>query len=113
MIREMSLVASGFIHSRQDNIWDTGMLVIAMRIVAIMQVCVCLCLLSLRIPKKNPDWYAKYNPELEIGVECCSELSISFHYAKGEIMQKLHNYMYSCASKPSKPVDRNRKEYQV
>lgn len=61
-----------------------------------------------RIPPKTPDWYAKYNPELKVGVECCSELSISFHYAKGDIMQKLHNYMYHCDKKPKTPVDRTK-----
>ncbi|CAM9386478.1 unnamed protein product, partial [Ectocarpus fasciculatus] len=50
--------------------------------------------LAYRIPPKTPDWYAKYNPELKVGVECCSELSVSFHYAKGDVMRKLHNYMY-------------------
>jgi glycoprotein-N-acetylgalactosamine 3-beta-galactosyltransferase len=36
--------------------------------------------LTYRIPPKNPDWYAKYNPNLKIGFECCSAESISFHY---------------------------------
>mmetsp|Transcript_9694 Transcript_9694/g.16078 ORF Transcript_9694/g.16078 Transcript_9694/m.16078 type:complete len:955 (+) Transcript_9694:76-2940(+) len=54
--------------------------------------------LTYQIPK-NPDWYAKYNPELKVGLECCSANSVSFHYAKGDFMQKLNNYIYHCPSK--------------
>ena len=36
--------------------------------------------LNYRIPPRQPDWYAKYNPTLKVGYECCSEDSISFHY---------------------------------
>ena len=38
--------------------------------------------LTYRIPPNNPDWYAKYNPELKVGFDCCSDKSISFHYVK-------------------------------
>lgn len=37
--------------------------------------------LAYRIPA-TPDWYAKYNPNLKLGFECCSQDSISFHYVK-------------------------------
>jgi len=36
--------------------------------------------LTYRIPPVTPDWYAKYNPELKIGLDCCSNESVSFHY---------------------------------
>jgi hypothetical protein len=54
--------------------------------------------LTYRIPR-NPDWYAKYNPDLKVGLECCSANSVSFHYAKGEFMDRLYNYIYMCPSK--------------
>jgi hypothetical protein len=54
--------------------------------------------LEYRIPTK-PDWYAKYNPELKVGYECCSADSISFHYVKSDIMGRLHNYVYGCNNK--------------
>lgn len=54
--------------------------------------------LTYRIPK-NPDWYAKYNPDLKVGLECCSSNSVSFHYSKGQFMEKLNNYIYHCPSK--------------
>ena len=40
--------------------------------------------------------YVKYNPELSFGFDCCSDRSISFHYAKAETMKNLHTYIYLC-----------------
>jgi len=46
------------------------------------------------------DWYVKYNPELKVGAECCSDRSVSFHYIGAELMRKLHAYVYHCPKKP-------------
>jgi glycoprotein-N-acetylgalactosamine 3-beta-galactosyltransferase len=54
--------------------------------------------LEYRIPK-NPDWYAKYNPDLKVGYECCSEDSISFHYIPEKKMYEMYNYLYHCENK--------------
>lgn len=54
--------------------------------------------LQYRIPK-NPDWYAKYNPDLKIGYECCSSESISFHYLPEKSLYKMHNFLYHCSNK--------------
>ena len=55
--------------------------------------------LTYRIPPKNPDWYAKYNPDLKVGMECCSEDSISFHYIPEQKLYQLYNYLYHCEQK--------------
>eukprot|EP01032_Pedospumella_encystans_P012567 gene12567-14533_t len=55
--------------------------------------------LSYRIPLREPDWYAKYNPELKTGFDCCSDESISFHYVKEPLMYRLYNYVYHCDAK--------------
>lgn len=55
--------------------------------------------LTYRIPEKNPDWYAKYNPDLKLGYECCSEGSISFHYCPAQLMYTLYDYVYHCDHK--------------
>jgi len=57
--------------------------------------------LTYRIPP-NPDWYAKYNPDLKLGYECCSTDSISFHYLKEQSLYELYSYVYHC--KKEKPV---------
>lgn len=54
--------------------------------------------LTYRIPK-NPDWYAKYNPYLKVGYDCCSEGSVSFHYVPEKLMYKLYNFLYHCEHK--------------
>jgi glycoprotein-N-acetylgalactosamine 3-beta-galactosyltransferase len=38
--------------------------------------------LEYRAPPDGNDWYVQYNPELKFGYECCSDKSVSFHYAK-------------------------------
>jgi len=56
--------------------------------------------LHYRIPK-NPDWYAKYSLELKTGYECCSIDAISFHYVKGDLMQRLYALLYGLCPLPS------------
>jgi hypothetical protein len=65
--------------------------------------------------------YKLYNPDLKLGLECCAQDSVSFHYAKvvtattallmppscpsllslvkAPFMQKLHSYLYHCPAK--------------
>ena len=57
--------------------------------------------LTYGLPTLNPnDWYVKYNPELKLGLECCSEKSVSFHYIGAQLMKQLHAYTYHCPTKP-------------
>jgi glycoprotein-N-acetylgalactosamine 3-beta-galactosyltransferase len=53
-------------------------------------------------PKKNPesDWYIKYTIDLKFGMDCCSEESLSFHYVKPDLMQKLYRFVYGLCSDP-------------
>jgi glycoprotein-N-acetylgalactosamine 3-beta-galactosyltransferase len=55
--------------------------------------------LTYKIPPKSPDWYAKYNPDLTLGYDCCSDHSISFHYVPHDLMRQMYNYVYLCTDK--------------
>lgn len=62
--------------------------------------------LTYRKPQNNPesDWYVKYNPELKIGFDCCSDTSISFHYAKDDVLKNLAAYVYHCDKKDAASI---------
>ena len=55
--------------------------------------------LTYRIPPNTPDWYAKYNPNLTLGYECCSDESISFHYVPHDLMRTMYEYVHLCNNK--------------
>jgi glycoprotein-N-acetylgalactosamine 3-beta-galactosyltransferase len=55
--------------------------------------------LDYRIPKKEGDWYPKYNPFLKEGYDCCSPGSVSFHYCGAEVVRRLYNFFYNCNDK--------------
>ena len=55
--------------------------------------------LEYRTPKKNPDWYPKYNPWLKEGYDCCAPDSISFHYSPAETTRQVYTYLYHCQDK--------------
>jgi len=55
--------------------------------------------LDYRKPAGEGDWYPKYNPYLKEGYDCCSSESISFHYVPGDLLYKLHGYLYHCENK--------------
>ena len=55
--------------------------------------------LEYRIPKKEGDWYPKYNPYLKTGYDCCAKESISFHYCTADLTRQLFNYLYHCDEK--------------
>ena len=55
--------------------------------------------LDYRIPKKEGDWYPKYNPYLKTGYDCCAKESISFHYCAADLTKQLFNYLYHCDDK--------------
>mmetsp|Transcript_29740 Transcript_29740/g.65904 ORF Transcript_29740/g.65904 Transcript_29740/m.65904 type:complete len:493 (+) Transcript_29740:154-1632(+) len=48
---------------------------------------------------KKPDWYARFHPHLKTGFDCCSDQSVSFHYAKETLLYGYYNYVYRCKEK--------------
>ena len=55
--------------------------------------------LEYRPPRPGvKDWYQDYNPQLKLGLECCSSESVSFHYVPAALLRKLYTQHYYCPS---------------
>mmetsp|Transcript_22099 Transcript_22099/g.50986 ORF Transcript_22099/g.50986 Transcript_22099/m.50986 type:complete len:248 (+) Transcript_22099:518-1261(+) len=50
--------------------------------------------LAYSMPDPWNDWYARYSIDIKFGLDHCAARSVAFHYAKGDMMKRMHAILY-------------------